>query len=420
MMTFVASPTKYTHPALFTGLTSPPMTPITSSHTNHQHNAFTYKPQPPTPSYAMLRSHHAYALKYVIARLRWDQVNNLYIVGQDADWNHDQMIHKLEKELNDVQEAQKGLDKFPNCFAPISFPKPHGPRTEQEDTEINKVEFEREKLIKQKMEEQFPFLKQLFIGPMTKQQARNDHILRENLKEGDIEDLSLLLPSENMRQFIQMQQKRAHPHPHGPPGQPRKSYEQQRYEKEKLKIAAYLETVPKKNPSDEQKKKMIGPLTKEEWIATLPLYGPQTWQEAMLPKQRQQRHDIIRWLQKPWGAYNDQAAKSMETLAEIARKSLEEERISREKYEKRKEEVKKLELQKAVEAKKAEEAKKEDKEQKEGKKEKEQKEEKDAKKEEDIQDGQEKKNEKAADEEGKKEDIEVEGLNVEAKTKKSK
>ncbi|WWC69094.1 uncharacterized protein I206_103030 [Kwoniella pini CBS 10737] len=349
MACIVSPPAKLTHPALLTGLTTPPLTPLSAGHHAKHHTPNSSpKFQSPNPSYAMLRAHHAYALKYMIAKLRWDQVNNLYIPGQDADWNHNEMIHKLEKELHDVQEAQKGLDQFPNCFAPTAFPKPHGPVTKEKFEELEKIKIEKEKKLNEEMEKHFePFLKQLFIGPMTKLQAKRDFLLREQLKDNDLEDISILIPTENKRYIMAQQEKKIHNH--GPP-RDKKSYEQQRYEKEKLKVALQLEKIAKEKAAKEKEnppKKRIGPLTKEEWIATLPVYGPKTYNEAMLPKQRAQRHDIITWLQRPWGKYNEKASKAMEDLAVLAKEALEEEKLYREKMKQKKEEAEAQEKKKA-------------------------------------------------------------------------
>ncbi|WWD01004.1 hypothetical protein V866_007942 [Kwoniella sp. B9012] len=350
----LAPATRISHPALLTGLASPPLTPISPTTTTTKRNSLhASKLQPPEPSYAMLRAHHAYALKYTIAKLRWEHVNNLYLPGQDADWNHNEMINKLEKELHNVQEAQKGLDQFSNCFAPIAFPKAHGPLTKEKFEGNKKVEMEKEKRINEELEKVFPFLKRLFIGPMTKMQAKRDFLLREQLKDNDLEDISMLIPTENKKWLMAQQEKKQANHPTN-----RKSYEQQRFEKEKQKVAAHLELLAKQKKEQEEKeppRKPLGPLTKEEWIATLPVYGPKTYDEVMLPSQREQRHNIISWLQRPWGTYNEKASKAMEALAELAKESLEEEKALREKLRKRKEELKKVELIKALEAKKAEE-----------------------------------------------------------------
>ncbi|WVF71834.1 hypothetical protein IAT40_006643 [Kwoniella sp. CBS 6097] len=378
---------KLSHPALLsTGLATPPLTPsplplspITRSQpppASHKRShsaikssasvfggggggggggATAAKMPPPVPSYAMLRSNHAIAIRYAIAKLRWDQVNGQYLPGQDADWNHDQVIAKLEKELRGVEEAQKGLDRFPSiCFAPTAEPKAHGPKTQEEEQEAERIEIELQRMAHNKMNEQFPFLKQLFVGPMTKQQARNDKLLREQLKEGDWEDVSVLLPSENLRNFLAQQQKKVAPAAAaggggGAPAGPKKTYEQVRYEKEKAKVTAYLQANPTPAllaaaaaasasaanrkasvASDTSGKKRIGPLTKEEWHATLPIYGPPTKGEAMLPLQRAQRAQVIRLLQRPWGEYNERAAGAIEALAELAKERFEEEKKARE------------------------------------------------------------------------------------------
>ncbi|WVQ79804.1 hypothetical protein IAT38_001904 [Cryptococcus sp. DSM 104549] len=337
MAACVASPTKHSHPAIHTYLATPPLTP-TSPTTPTRPSApksTPITPVTPAPSYAMLRAHHAYALKYTIAKLRWDQVNNLYLPGQDADWNHDQVIICLEKELHNVEEAQRVLDRFPNCFAPISFPKPHGPQTSEEAAELKRLEEEREKLINDKLDAQFPFLKQLFIGPMTKQQARNDKLLREQMREGDFEDLSILLPSANMRMLMNEQQKKA--------GAPRKNYEQHRMEKERAKVAAMLEAAAEPAAAAPLKvttsaaaaagagpaaapARRIGPLTKEEHLASLPFFGPLTKEAAAFATQRRHRQLILGWLHKPWGKYDEEAAGLMEKLAETAKGRMEEER----------------------------------------------------------------------------------------------
>ncbi|WWC86596.1 uncharacterized protein L201_001473 [Kwoniella dendrophila CBS 6074] len=364
-MTYVArqpTTTKLTHPALLTttkGSAAPPHTPLSpSTLTNSKNRASHISPQivqPPVVNYAMLREHHAYALKNTIARLRWDQVNNLYLPNQDADWNHNEMISKLEKELNDVQEAQKGLDKFPTiCHAPTAFPKPHGPLTNEKHEELKELEELKEKKINEQLDKDFSgILRQLFIGPKTKLQWKRDELLRHQLKEGDLEEISMLIPTENRKWMMLQQEKRAHGHghPHN-----RKPYEQQRLEKENRKIKANLAKIAKekaeeaeaKGETGEKKQKIIGPLTKEEWHASLPISGPKTEQQAnLLPLQRAQRHAIISWLQRPWGNYNEKASKAMEALAELAKESLEEEKISREKMRAKKgEQVKQSENEK--------------------------------------------------------------------------
>ncbi|WVQ99071.1 hypothetical protein IAU59_006203 [Kwoniella sp. CBS 9459] len=380
MSTCLAPPpalSKLSHPALLsTGLATPPLTPLPlpqSPTTRSQPPPAAHKRSqsaikcggpgsasgaagtagaaakmpPPVPSYALLRSNHAFALRYTIAKLRWEQVNGQYIPGQDADWGHDHVIAKLEKELRGVEEAQKGLDRFSSiCFAPTAEPRPHGPRTKEEAEEAERAEVEQQRAADAKQNEQYPFLKQLFIGPMTKQQARNDKMLREQLKEGDWEDVSLLLPSENLRNFLAQQQKRAAPAGAGAGGA-KKTYEQVRYEKEKAKVSAYLQANPTPallaaataaggGANRKEGVARIGPLTKEEWHASLPVYGPPTKGEAMLPLQRAQRAQVIRMLQKPWGEYNERAAGAIETLAELAKERIEEEKKAKEELDKAK------------------------------------------------------------------------------------
>ncbi|KIR31713.1 hypothetical protein I352_06051 [Cryptococcus deuterogattii MMRL2647] len=316
----------------YTYLATPPLTPTTpttsllpsgglSTGISHVKSSS----MDPLPSYAALRAHHAYALRYIIAKLRWEQANNLYLPGQDAVWNHDQMIIELEKELHNVEEAKKSLNKFPNCFAPVWFPKPHGPRTPEEDEEIKKLEAEKDKIIDEKLNQHFPFLKQLFIGPKTKQQARNDLLLREQLREGDFEDLSVLLPSANMKMLLAEQQKKA--------GAPKKNYEQQRMEKEQAKIAVYLEAHPQSprkinmsNPASvpmaSVSSKFFGPLTKEQHVASRVKTSLQIKDQTLYEAQRRQRQIILGWLHKPWDKYDKEAAVLMETMAELAKERL--------------------------------------------------------------------------------------------------
>lgn len=235
------------------------------------------------------------------------------------------MIIELEKELHNVEEAKKSLNKFPNCFAPVWFPKPHGPRTPEEDEEIKKLEAEKDKIIDEKLNQHFPFLKQLFIGPKTKQQARNDLLLREQLREGDFEDLSVLLPSANMKMLLAEQQKKA--------GAPKKNYEQQRMEKEQAKIAVYLEAHPQSprkinmsNPASvpmaSVSSKFFGPLTKEQHVASRVKTSLQIKDQTLYEAQRRQRQIILGWLHKPWDKYDKEAAVLMETMAELAKERL--------------------------------------------------------------------------------------------------
>ncbi len=274
------------------------------------------------------------------------------------------MISKLEDEVADVEEAQKGLDRFPNCFAPTAFPKPHGPPSKEQFEKEIKEERERLKELDEKLEAHFPWVRQLFIGPMTLNQARKNKMLREALAEGDLddEDLSVLLPSVNMRMLVEGgphgenlkadKEKKDKNHDGGEKEKKeKKPYQQERYEKERAKVNAALEASPPKKSSP---KPRVGPLTKEEWIASLPKFGPLAQAEALLPAQREQRHAILTWLRKPWGVYDEQAAGLLERLAKVAGSKLESEARARargEKAEKEKAEKEKAESRKVEKAK---------------------------------------------------------------------
>lgn len=167
--------------------------------------------------------------------------------------------------------------------------------------------------------------KQLFIGPKTKQQARNDRLLREQLREGDFEDLSVLLPSANMKMLLAEQQKKA--------GVPKKNYEQQRMEKERAKIAAYFEShsqIPRKIimsdpasvPMASVFSKFFGPLTKEQRVASRVKTSLQIKDQTLYEAQRRQRQIILGWLHKPWDKYDKEAAVLMETIAKLAKERL--------------------------------------------------------------------------------------------------
>ncbi|WVR05420.1 hypothetical protein IAU60_002435 [Kwoniella sp. DSM 27419] len=333
---------KLTHPALAHGPAPPPRSPVLAQGQGQGKRSPPAKvqPRPPAPSYHLLRSHHATALRYTITKLRWEQANGQYLAHQDADWLHDVIIDKLEKELKGVEAARKGLDRFDICFAPTAQPKPHGPLTRDEEVENKRLEREKDKVIQVELEKRYPFLKQMFIGPMTKQQARNDKMLRELLKEGDEEDIPMLLPSENMRWFIADQARRAglHAHPAVLGGAQKRSYEHARFDKEKAKVAAYLETHPQPRAPPSPKALgwgpgplagRVGPLTKDEWMSTLPMFGPPTELEALLQVQRAHRSQVIRFLQKPWGTYNERAAGAIEILAALAREKFDEEKKAR-------------------------------------------------------------------------------------------
>lgn len=261
---------------------------------------------------------HASSLKYMIAKLRWEQVNNGYLRGEDAWLNHNKIIGKLEKELTEVEAAQKGLDRFPNCYAVTAIPKPHGPPSKEQFEAEKKAKEAEDKAMDEKLDAQFPFIKQLFIGPRTKQQARNDKLMREMMKEGDFDDLSVLLPSENMRMLMEGQQAKKQ----GGAGGQKKSYEQIRQEKEKAKLAAAADAPKKVSPAAAAPRIAFGPKTYEEYLASLPKFGPVTLQEHLLPTQREQRHVILTWLRKPWPVFDSEAAELMEKLGRLALKKL--------------------------------------------------------------------------------------------------
>ncbi|KAK4684364.1 hypothetical protein P7C73_g5811, partial [Tremellales sp. Uapishka_1] len=264
----------------------------------------------------MLRAHHAFALKTVIAKLRWEQTNNQYIRGEDAWHYYNRMINKCENELRDVEEAQKGLDRFPNCFAPVAFPKPHGPPSKEQFEESLKAGKEKKKADNEQLDKRFPFIKQLFIGPLTKLQARKDEVLREQLLEGDFDDVSQLLPSENMRMLMDGQQRK--------PTAQRKPYMQLRFEKEQAKVAAELAANLADNapPKKVVPRPKFGPLTRSQYYASLPKFGPETRSDALLPLQRAQRHDIMNWLRCPWSTYDDDVEELFEQLAKLAVKKV--------------------------------------------------------------------------------------------------
>ena len=301
---------KPSHPALLTtGYATPPLTPTSPL------TARPLAPTTPVHSYAQLRAHHATALKYMIAKLRWSQANSGYLRGEDAWANHNMMIAKLEKELNQVESAQKGLDRFPNCYAVWATPEPHGPLSKEQVENKKAAEAKELKEANEKLDAHFPFIKQLFIGPRTKQQARHDKLLREMMLENDFDELELLLPSENLRMLEEGQARK------GSGGGQKKSYEQQRQEKEEAKIAAQFD-VPKKVVTPEQPRPQYGPKTYEEYLASLPIYGPKTLEEYLLPTQREQRHVILTWLRKPWPTFDNEAAELMEKLGRLALKKM--------------------------------------------------------------------------------------------------
>ena len=306
---------KTSHPALLAnGLMTPPLTPT---------NPICQKPIAPTTpvaSYKQLRAHHTAAVRHVITKIRWEQQNSGYLRGEDAWLGSNLIINKLEKELKDIESAQKGLDRFPNCHAPTAFPKEHGPLSKQQKDAEETAAADKWKETNHKLEDRYPWIKQLFIGPMTKQQARNDIKLRELMAEGDGEmsDIEALLPSENWG--VLMNKIGGGPKPKAGP---KKSYEQQRMEKEQAKIdAALKEAGIAESTKEAGAAKAFGPITKEEWLATLPKFGPMTKGEYLLPAQREQRHVILTWLREPWREYDHDVAEMMDKMGRMALKRM--------------------------------------------------------------------------------------------------
>jgi hypothetical protein len=280
-------------------------------------------PPPPKVDYALLRAHHTSAVRYVISKLRWEQANNAFLQGESAWREHNRIILRLEDELKSVQAAQKALDQFADfCHAPIAplVAKPYGPPTEEQVVKAKADAERRERELDAEVEKNFPFVKQLFIGPMTKQQARNDRVLRKCLKEGDLADITELLPSANLRMALkaagQEEKKVEKPRP----------YHQVRMEREEKKIRVILEEeaarIAKLPARTEGKKARIGPMTQAEHVAALPVFGPKTRAEALLPIQREHRHVILSYLRRPWPQYDDDAAQLMEELGRLAVKRL--------------------------------------------------------------------------------------------------
>ena len=225
------------------------------------------------------------------------------------------MIHKLNRELSDVEAAQAGLDRFPNCFAPTALPKAHGPPSKPQLDAEKKAERDRQLALDKEVEEHFSFVKQRFIGPMTRDQARKDKLLREQLVEGDPDiDFDFLLATENMNLLMEREMKMRK-------GGAKKSYEQVRMDKEKAKIAAILDAAPPKKAVAPRTR--AGPLTQAEWIATLPKAGPETMAEALFPAQREQRHHILNWMKRPWPVWDKQAAPMMQRLGRLAVRKME-------------------------------------------------------------------------------------------------
>jgi hypothetical protein len=282
----------------------------------------------------MLRAFHATAIKYVINKLRWEQCNNGYIPGASAWEFHNTMIHKLEDELKSVECAQEGLDKFPLCYYPIAETVKHGPVTLDVVVAREMKDATRDKMIDKELEKAYPFFRQLNIGPRTKYQDKAHAELRDILMSGGYypDDLEELLPTENLRRYLAgepFDDRKPSPRPApvqaiAPIPKPRRlTYDEARVEKENAKIAQQLKDKGIEMPIPEVPKK-IGPITKEEFLAQLPKYGPKTKAEVMLPIQREQRQVILTWLRQPWGEYDEEAAALIHKMGNLAFARLEE------------------------------------------------------------------------------------------------
>ena len=315
------------------------LAPLANANTNAPVN------RAPLPCYSMLRAFHATTIRYVISKLRWDQTHSGYIPGCDPWDKINIVIGKLEEELCGVESAQKLLDKYPNLSHPIA---PHGqalvksqtygPLTSQQfDAEIGKERLKELALDKQ-LFEQFPFLKQAFVGPRTKSQAKAHGDMRKIIFDGEfyMDDLEEMMPEENLKAAmeglsIDPYRKKPSPSP-PPPPQPgarrmrKMTYDEIRLEKEQVKINAQFKAAGLEPPQPPKKiiPKPEGPMTKEEWMSTLPVYGPETKGEAMLPVQRQQRQIILTWLKHPWPVYDEEAAGLMHKMGTLAYGRLEE------------------------------------------------------------------------------------------------
>lgn len=107
-------------------------------------------------------------------------------------------------------------------------------------------------------------------------------------------------------------------------------------EKERAKIAAYLEAYPQSprkinmsNPASvpmaSVSSKFFGPLAKEQHVASRIKTSPQIKDQTLYEAQRRQRQIILGWLHKPWDKYDKydkEAAVLMETMAELAKERL--------------------------------------------------------------------------------------------------
>jgi len=283
----------------------------------------------------MLRAFHATACKYVINKLRWEQTHNGYIPNADAWNNHTTMIHKLEDELKTIECAQAGLDKFPNCHYPIAENIKHGPVTLDVVVAKEIKDATRDKMIDKELERVYPFFRQLHHGPRTRMQDKAHAELREILMSGGYypDDLEELLPTENLRRYNAGEPFDIKPSPKpvakapspAPAPKKRLTYDEARCEKENVKIVAQLKEKGLEAPAlKTEERKKEGPITQEEYLASLPKYGPKTKGEVMLPIQREQRALILAWLRQPWGEYDEEAAGLIHKMGNMAFAKLEE------------------------------------------------------------------------------------------------
>jgi len=245
------------------------------------------------------------------------------------------MINKLEDELKTIECAQAGLDKFPNCHYPIAENIKHGPVTLDIVVAKEIKDATRDKMIDKELERVYPFFRQLHHGPRTRMQDKAHAELREILMSGGYypDDLEELLPTENLRRYNAGEPFDIKPSPKpvakapspAPAPKKRLTYDEARCEKENAKIVAQLKEKDLEAPAlkvEERKKE--GPITKEEYLASLPKYGPKTKGEVMLPIQREQRALILAWLRQPWGEFDDEAAGLIHKMGNMAFAKLEE------------------------------------------------------------------------------------------------
>ena len=268
------------------------------------------------------------------------------------------MINKLDDELKTIECAQAGLDKFPNCYYPIAENIKHGPVTLDVVVAKEIKDATRDKMIDKELERVYPFFRQLHHGPRTRMQDKAHAELREILMSGGYypDDLEELLPTENLRRYHAGEPFDIKPSPKpvakapspGPTPAPKKrlTYDEARCEKENAKIAAQLKEKGLEAPAlkvEERKKE--GPITKEEYLASLPKYGPKTKGEVMLPVQREQRALILAWLRQPWGEFDEEAADLIHKMGNMAFAKLEEKGNKEKAAKEGVKEVKKVEVE---------------------------------------------------------------------------